>query len=677
MPRLIRPLAATCVLLAAPAIAAAPPLSPQDVFGLEYASDPQVAPDGSRIAYVRQSFDVRTDAARSAIWVVGADGRDHRPLVGSGTDESSPRWSPDGSRLAYVAPDRDGRPQVFVRWEPGGVTARVTALLERPGSLAWSPDGRWLAFTQRVPSPRKPLDVKLPETPRGAQWAEPLKAIDRVRFRSDGEGFLPDAWRQVFVVPAEGGAPRQLTEGDWDHADPQWTADGAEIVFSANRRADAELHPLDSELYAVRLADGRLRALTDRYGPDASPALSPDGRRIAWLGFDDRLLGYQRARLYVMNTDGSERRELLADLDRGIESPQWSADGRRLYFQYDDGGTTRLAEVGPGGRLRGLAADVGGTSWSRPYSGGSFSVARDGTVAYTQANPLRPAEIAVLPRGGAPRRLTDLGAALLGQRRLGEVEELWATSGADGRRIQGWLVKPPDFDASRRYPLILEIHGGPFANYGLRFAAEMQLYAAAGYVVLYVNPRGSTGYGEAFGNLIHHAYPGQDYDDLMAAVDATIARGFVDPERLFVTGGSGGGVLTAWIVGKTDRFRAAAVQKPVINWTSFVLTADNTGFFYRYWFPAPPWEDPQGYWARSPLSLAGRVKTPTLVVTGELDYRTPMSESEQYYTALRLRGVDTLLVRVPGAPHALDRRPSQLTARVAYILAWFGKHGGS
>lgn len=420
-----RAAAAAVVSLAAwAAPAAQSPLSPRDLFDLEFAADPQIAPDGRRVAYVRHGFDVRTDTARSAIWLVDADGGGHRPLIGSGGDESSPRWSPDGTRLAYVAADRDGRPQVFVHWLATGVTARVTTLLERPGALAWSPDGRWLAFTQRVPSPRKPLDVKLPEAPAGAQWAEPLKAIDRVRYRADGEGFLPDAWRQVFVVPADGGAARQLTHGDWDHAEPQWTADSAAIVFSANRRADAELHPLDSDLYTVSLADGQLRRLTDRYGPDTDPAVSPDGRRIAWLGFDDRLQGYQRARLYVMNVDGSERRELLADLDRSIESPSFSGDGRRIYFQYDDQGSTRLAEVDLAGRVRVLADDLGGTAWSRPYPGGSFSVARDGTLAYTRASPLRPAEVAVVRRSGAPRVVTDLGAALLGQRQLGEVEEM-------------------------------------------------------------------------------------------------------------------------------------------------------------------------------------------------------------------------------------------------------------
>jgi acylaminoacyl-peptidase len=431
--------------------------------------------------------------------------------------------------------------------------------------------------------------------------------------------------------------------------------------------------PNDSEIHAIELASGEIRALTKRFGPDAKPAASPDGQHVAYTGFDDTYQGYRRTRLYVMRHDTGESRELAADLDRDIADPVWSRDGRRIYFSYDDQGTTRIAEIDLAGRVTNLVDDLGGEAWSRPYAGGSFSVARDGTIAYSANDALAPADVGLFD-GGKTSRLTRLNADVLGERQLGAVEEIWSTSAVDGRRIQSWLIRPPGYDPSRKYPMVLEIHGGPFTNYGPRFAAELQLYAAAGYVVLFSNPRGSTSYGEEFGNLIHHAYPGRDYDDLMSAVDAAIAKGGVDENRLFVTGGSGGGVLTAWIVGTTNRFRAAAVQKPVINWASFVLTADLPNFFYKYWFSAPPWEDYNAYWQRSPLSRVGNVTTPTMVVTGELDYRTPMSESEQYYQALRLRGVDTLLVRVPGASHSLDERPSQLIARIAYILAWFAKH---
>jgi len=674
----LRVLFATCLVLAllaqaAGAAAAAPPFAALDVFALEWASAPQIAPDGSQVAYVRRSFDIRSDAPRSMIWLIGRDGVNHRPLTGGSISEASPRWSPDARRIAYVAVDGDGGAQIFVKWLDAGVTTRVANLTEAPSRLAWSPDGMALAFVMRVPVKRQVLEVKLPDPPKGARWAEPLQAIDRVVYRADGEGFLPDAYRQVFVVPADGGTARQLTDGPWQHGAIDWTPDGRKLLVSANRRPDADLVPADSEIHEIDLATGSIHALTKRFGPDASPAVSPDGRYIAYTGFDDRYQGYQRARLYLMRRDDGDIRELAADLDRDVENPVWSRDGRSIYISYDDQGTTRVAAVDLAGRVTNLIDDLGGEGWSRPYGGGSFSVARDGTIAYSANDALAPAEVGLLDQGKS-RRLTRLNADLLGRRTLGSVEEIWTNSSADGRRIQSWLIRPPGHDPAKKYPLILEIHGGPFANYGPRFAAELQLYAAAGYAVLFSNPRGSTSYGEEFGNLIHHAYPGNDYDDLMSAVDAAIAGGGIDGERLYVTGGSGGGVLTAWIVGRTGRFRAAAVQKPVINWTSFVLTADLTSFFYKYWFSAPPWDKPEEYWQRSPLSLVGNVTTPTMVVTGEQDYRTPISESEQYYQALRLRGVDTLLVRVPGASHSLDARPSQLISRIAHILAWFAKY---
>jgi dipeptidyl aminopeptidase/acylaminoacyl peptidase len=326
-----------------------------------------------------------------------------------------------------------------------------------------------------------------------------------------------------------------------------------------------------------------------------------------------------------------------------------------------------------------LAADLGGSDITRPYSGGTFSIASavrgsDPRFAYTRGAPDRPAQLAT---GTSPRDTAVLAVqsdAPLGRRTLGALEEISFDSSVDHRRIQGWLVKPPGFDPAKKYPLVLEIHGGPFASYGPSFAAEIQLYAAAGYVVLYLNPRGSTGYGEEFADLIHHDYPDNDYGDLLSGVDAVIGRGFIDTRRLFVTGGSGGGVLTAWIVGHTDRFRAAVVVKPVINWTSFVLTADMTNYFYRYWFGGYPWDDLQPYWKRSPLAFVGNVSTPTMLMTGEADYRTPSSEAEQFYQALKLRKIDTALVRVPNASHDISARPSLLIGKVAYVLAWFQSH---
>jgi acylaminoacyl-peptidase len=646
-----------------------------DVFELEWASDPQISPDGERVVYVRNFMDVMHDRRRSNLWLATTDGGDHRPLTTGLANHFAPRWSPDGRRLLYASTD-DGSSQLHVRWLDGGGSARLTQLREPPADPAWSPDGRWIAFTMLAPLDVEPF-VELPEKPAGAQWAAPAVAIDELLYRADGAGYLKDGYRHVFVLPAEGGTPRQLTQGPFNHAGPlAWTPAGDAVLFSANRREDWRYEPNESEIYEVRLADGELRALTGRAGPDAAPAVSPDGEQMAYLGYDDRYQGYQVTHLYVTRRDGSGApRVLTAALDRSVADPVWSADGQGVYFGYDDRGNGKVGYAPLAGELELAAGDVGGTSIGRPYSGGSFSVAGDGRFAYTLSRPDHPADVAVGRRGASEvRRLTRLNDDLLAHKELGAVEEIWYESSHDGRRVQAWIVKPPGFEASRKHPLVLEIHGGPFANYGDRFAAELQLYAAAGYVVLYANPRGSTSYGEELGNLIHHAYPGHDYDDLMSGVDAVIARGYVDPDRLFVTGGSGGGVLTAWIVGKTGRFRAAASAKPVINWTSFALTADMYNFFYRYWFPGFPWDYPEHYQARSPLSLVGNVTTPTMLLTGEVDYRTPISESEQLYQALKLRRVDAMLVRIPGASHDIADRPSQLMSKVAHVLAWFERY---
>lgn len=669
--------------------AAPPAFAPRDVFELEWASDPQIDPRGERVVYVRNFMDIMADRRRSNLWLAKTDGSAHQPLTTGLVNHRSPRWSPDGKRLLYVADTEHGA-QLFVRWMDSGQTAQITRLTEAPSDLVWSPDGRWIALTMFVPRPAKPL-VQPPTKPEGAEWAPAPKVIDKLIYRADGQGYLEEGFHQLFVVPAEGGTPRQITRGPYDHdSTPVWTPDGEALIFSANRDEDREHDPLDSELFVADVATGELRRLTDRQGPDASPALSPDGQRIAYVGFDDHYQGYQVRRLYVVDRDGGTPRELTGGLDRSVDNPKWSADGKSIYFLYEDHGQGRLARVTLDGTVHTVAEGVQGLSLGRPYTGGQFSLAGGtapghrraqrggrgvvGGAAFTLGAADHPADVAVTDGDGTVRRLTRLNDDLLGHRRLGAVEEIRFDSSHDGRSIQGWVVKPPDFDPEKRYPLILEIHGGPFAAYGPIFSPEIQLYAAAGYVVLYTNPRGSTSYGEEFGNLIHHAYPGNDYDDLMSGVDAVVAKGYVDPDQLFVTGGSGGGVLSAWIVGKTERFRAAVVAKPVIDWTSFVLTADAYNFFTRYWFSELPWEHPEAYWQRSPLSLVGNVKTPTMLLTGEADFRTPISQSEQFYQALKLRQVDTALVRVPGASHGIAGRPSQLIAKVQHVLAWFDEY---
>ena len=662
----------TVPALAAPATAPSRYLTGTDLFNLEVATDPQISPDGRTIAYVRKSNDIMTDKARATIWLVDVASGQQRPLVAGAGSYSSPRWSPDGSRLAYVGAD-SGSPQLFVRWMASGESARITGLPDSPDSIAWSPDGRRIAYAMFVPDDGPKLG-QAPPKPEGAKWADPLQVVDAVTYRFDGAGYFKPGYQQIFWVPSDGGAPTQLTFGAVNAGSQvSWTPDNRSVVFSANIGKNWERELSEAEVYRVSIDGGAPVALTTRKGPDTSPVVSPSGRQIAYVGYDEDGRAYVDPKLYVMNLDGSGAR-VVSRIDRPISNPVWSADGGSVYVLYDEHGSNRVARIGLDGSVRDVAKGLTGSGLDRPYSGGEFSVSRGGAIAVTAGDPTRPSDIAIASGGGL-RRLTHLNESALGAKVLGNVSKLPVLSSVDQRPIDAWMVTPPDFHPNRKYPLILEIHGGPWAAYGPAFSTDDQLYASAGYVVVYANPRGSTSYGQAFADEIDKNYPGNDYLDLLSAVDAAIATGHVDPNNLFVTGGSGGGVLTAWIVGKTDRFRAAATQKPVINLSSFALTTDFAAGFSPGWRKERPWEDPQAYWKYSPLSLVGNVKTPTLVVVGAEDYRTPVSEAEQYYTALQLRGVPTALVKVPGASHGgIAARPSQSAAKASAILAWFDRY---
>jgi dipeptidyl aminopeptidase/acylaminoacyl peptidase len=650
-----------------------PRFSAMDVFQLQYAGNPVVSPDGSFLVYTRNFMDVMTDKRRSNLWRVDTDGENARPITTGAVNDGGAVISPDSKRLAYLSTDETGA-QVFVRWFEGGQTQQLTRLPIAPSNLVWSPDGAWLAFNMLVPK-EPPTMGKLPPAPKGAEWAEPPTVVDRSVFRIDGQGELPTGFSHVFVISSNGGPARQLTNGDYSHRGSiAWAADSNSLFITANRHDDAELNMRNTEIYSVSLDGGEIKQLTDRQGPDNGVKVSPDGKQLAWTGFDDQRLSYQTTRLYVMDVDGKNRRNLLPDLDRSIAAFDWASDGNGLYVQYDNQGKTLLAHVSLKGKLTRISDRLSGLSLSRPYTGAGFAVGGENTFAYTSADAISLADIAVGRGTGKSQLVTDMNSSLIAYRAMGPVEELWVKSSHDQRDIQAWVARPADFDPSKKYPLILEIHGGPYAAYGPHFSAEIQLFTAAGYVVVFANPRGSTSYGEEFAQTIHHNYPSQDYDDLMSAVDGVIAQGSIDEDQLYVTGGSGGGVLTAWIVGKTDRFRAAVVAKPVINWTSFVLSADLPPLFAQYWFEKMPWEDNSNHWARSPLSLVGNVSTPTMLLVGGSDFRTPTWESEQFYQALKLRGVDTALVRIPGASHSIASRPSNLIAKVAAILEWFDRH---
>jgi len=675
---------ATALLAATLIFASIPPLRAQeashkltamDEFQLQTGTDPQSSPDGKKIVYVRRFADPMTDKRYANLWIINSDGTEHRPLTTGNRNDTSPRWSPDGLRLAYLS-DADGKQQLYIRWMDTGQTARITNLEQAPDSIAWSPDGKMLSFSSLVLG-KGPHIADLPAPPSGAKWADPPTAYDRLVYRFNGSGYLKPGYMQLFVVDSEGGAPRQVTNGNFPNGGNEfgpnrasWTPDGKYLIASVNRHPESDHEYLDTEVYEFSIADGSLRPLTNRKGPDNSPEVSPNGKWIAYTGFDDRYQGHQTTKLYLMNRDGTNSHSLSDKLDRDVQDPQWAPDNSGVFFRYDDQGDSKIGFYSVEGVLKKIADHLASTTGAG--GSGTFSLAHTGLIALTYGRTDNPGDIAI-SNMGALKVLTSLNQELLTQKKPGHVEEFLFESSKDNRKIQGWIVHPPDFDPAKKYPLVLEIHGGPFSDYGDRFDFEKQVLASKGYVVLYINPRGSTSYGEDFANLIHHAYPGDDFYDLNSGVDAVIAKGYIDTNNLFVTGGSGGGVLTCWTIEHTERFRAAASLYPVINWYSFALTTD-IPFITKYWFPGLPWEKTDNYMQRSLTNLVANVKTPTLVMTGEADYRTPISEAEQFYEALKLLNVETVLVRVPEEPHGIGRRPSHHIAKMLYIAGWFEQH---
>lgn len=648
------------------------PLRADDLFDLESAADVRIAPDGSRIAYVRRSADIRTDRYRSAIWLIDTKTGGQRPLLDAADRSfSSPRWSPDGTRLLYSRSGGDA-PGLYVLHVGTGASARIA---EDGYTAAWSPDGRSVAFLRFVPGAAPRLSTP-PARPDAAAWAPPIRLYDTLDVHRDGEGFVTVGAAQMFVVPADGGTPRQVSRADdpTNYAELSWL-DGATLLGSGNDRPDAAQDPRESDIFAVSVATGARTALTRRRGQDNGAAASPDGQRIAYTGFDDHIVSWQGTDLYVMNRDGSGSRLLTAGLDRAVSDPVWTPDGQHILVTVEKEGRTELMRVGLDGKRTTLAGDLGSFG-GRPYAGGGFSATRRGAlrIAYAQSATDRPTEVALLDAPGRPRRLTDLNSDVLGGIALPTVRKLVVKSRADGRPIDAWVAVPPTPRPAGGWPTILEIHGGPATMYGPDFATEIQRYAAEGFLTVWSNPRGSTGYGADFALAIDLAFPGKDFDDLMSVADAALAQHGGDPRRLFVTGGSAGGAMTAWIVGTTGRFAAAASVNPVINWTSVALAGDTAAHVVRHQLRATPWEDQARYWSHSPLSRVGQVTTPTLMMVGDDDWRAPPFEAEQFYTALKLRGIDAMLARIPESGHSIGVRPSQQIAKTDTIIGWFRRH---
>ncbi len=647
---------------------------------METVSGPQISPDGRHVIFTRGWVDKMEDRTRSNLWIADTDGSRVRQLTRGGWSDSSPVWSPDGARIVFLS-DRDGSSQIHVLWLDTGETTQLTHLEQTPHALRWSPDGKTLAFGMRVPETTPILPVKLPEFPRGAKLAPPAKVIDRIIFGYDGRGDLPRGDIHLFTLDAvAGGTPRQVTTEGHSYNDPRgfaaevhWSRDGEKLYFVAwlVPWSDVELEINESEIYSMDLRSGDVEQMTDRQGPDRGMQLSPDGEWIAYTGFDDQdYADGNISSLYLMDSSGGRKRLLAGDLPNSVRSVVWAPDNSGVYYLMSERGVANVYYVSRDGERRPV------TTGNHVLS--QLTLAANGQAAAVRSTSDRPGYLVTFPMGASAATtassmstLADVNADVLDGVRLGQVDELLFES-PDSLDLQGWLMKPAGFDPARKYPLLLWIHGGPYSMYSVQWNWAWQNFAAQGYAVFFMNPRGSTGYGKAFVDGIKHSYPGKDYDDLMAGVDAAVAQGFIDTENLFVLGGSGGGILTSYIVGQTHRFRAAAAMRPIVNYISAAGTADDPTDKYS-WFMKPHWEDPLDWYERSPIASVGNVETPVLLMTGERDLRTPMGQSEEFFRALKMQGKETLLIRMPEEFHGW-RRPSHRILGQLYLQAWFEKY---
>lgn len=641
------------------------PLALESYLDLESVSDGQISPDGSRVVYTRRWVDRMNDEFTSSLWTMGADGSRNRHLI----EGSGARWSPEGSRIAFTEQGEPSGSQIFVRWmDAEGATTQITRLTNGPSDLQWSPDGNWIAFTTRVDDSAEFAGVQLPGRPEGAKWTPEPKVVEQASYKRDREGYTDTGWTHVFVVPSDGGTPRQLTTGQWNHSDLVWSPDGHELYFTANRSADSDRPEnwQESDIYAVDVESRQIRRLTERHGPDGSPTPSPDGELIAYTGIESHQDTYRNQKIYVMNRDGSGSRIISGDYDRQAGNLRWSPDGAGLYFNVRRDGYANPHYVALDGGVRAVTEGKHLLSVT--------SISTSGLAVATVESAHEPGDLYAF-RLDSPEqltRLTHVNDDIMSGVTLGEVEEIWYDA-ADGFRVHGWIVKPPDFDETAKYPMMLAIHGGPHGMYDGGFSFPFQEHAANGYVVLYTNPRGSTGYGSQFANAINHDYPGADFGDLMQGVDEMLERGYVDPDNLFVYGCSGGGILTTYIVGNTDRFRAASANCPIVNWMSAMGTSD--AFSYTRTFEKYFWDDPTEWMDRSSIFYVENVTTPTMLMTGEKDLRTPMGQTEEYYQALKILDVPTVMIRFQDEWHGTSSKPSNFMRTQLYLRKWFEKWG--
>ena len=690
-----------CLALLAPApgplAAGKRPITEQDLFRFVWIADPQISPDGSRVAFVRAHVNDKKEGYETEIWMVSTRGGSPLRWT-SGPRDGGPRWSPDGGRLVFMrSNDKDGQPeppQLYILPVAGGEAWPLTSLPKGAAAPAWSPDGKSVAFLSTTTDEDIARAAKKKDgAPDDAERDSDVRIVTLARYREDNEGYAdPRHHAHIWTValPAADGeksAPKRITSGPYDEGPPTWFPDGKQIGFTADRSLEPYYQLPTSALYAVPAAGGEVARLLSMEGVIGSFRFTPGGGQLTFVGAVTRPpRSYDQPQLFVSDAaPGSRPRAVAADLDRDVGSgiigdqhaprggaestPFWTADGHSVIAAVSDQGTANLRRFD---LKTGRAQPV--TAGNQEVS--AWTATPDGSrIVVLVSTPINIGDLYLVGSDGKLARLTAVNQDLLSGLDLGEPEEIRYTS-FDGRKIEAWVQKPPDFDPRKKYPLVLDIHGGPHAAYGYNFFHEFQTMAARGYVVLYPNPRGSTTYGQEFGNVIQYRYPGDDAKDLLAGVDELVRRGYVDEHRLGVTGGSGGGVLTNWLIGHTSRFAAAVSQRSIADWSAWWYTADFT-LFQPTWFHGAPWEQADDFRARSPLSYVTEIKTPLMLIEGESDYRTPPATGgEELFRALKYLHRPVVMVRFPGESHELSRSggPWHRVERLQHIINWFDIH---
>jgi dipeptidyl aminopeptidase/acylaminoacyl peptidase len=732
--RLVRLTAAlSCLSLASLALAQKRSITDKDLFQFNWIGDPQISPDGSRVVFVKVSVNEKKEGYDTSLWSVSVRGDEPPRRMTSGNHDSSPRWSPDGKWLVFLRtpePPADlpgasaGPPvaQLYLLPMSGGESWKVTDLPKGVTSPVWSPDGKTIAFIsttspedlgkQKKEKKSKTGDKeeKKNDQPSAGKTSESqvesktsvfaesehesdVRVITRAVYRFNGAGYIdPKHPQHVWVVAAPQSSdqtvqPKQLTTGKFEEGGIFWSRDGSQIYFTTTRVREPYYELPHTDIYSLPAAGGEpAKVLTINMGAGGI-SLSPDSNRIAFCAsVNEPVQSYTQPDLWIVDlAPGAKPRNLTENYDfdmcsgvlgdqgtpraGGSDQVVWSSDGKSLVALTEKEGKSNLVRVDI---VSGKVTEI--THGNQAV--GRFRATKDGSkFVVTISTPTNIGDLFVVDHSGSQAQITHMNDKLFSQLNLTSPEELWYTS-FDGKRVEAWIQKPPDFDPSKKYPLILNIHGGPHAAYGYVFDHEFQWMAAKGYVVLYPNPRGSTSYGQQFGNIIQYHYPGDDFRDLMLGVDEVLKRGYIDPKRLGVTGGSGGGLLTNWVVGHTDRFAAAVAQRDIASWAAWWYSADFT-LFQPAWFKAPPFQDSQDYVDRSPITYIQNVKTPLMLVLGEADYRTPPeSGGEEMFRALKFLKRPVIMIRFPGESHELSRsgRPWHRIERLQHIVGWFDKY---